>query len=85
MRRRGFIASAASSAILAAPGITRAESAKVLKFRPVGDLAALDPAWAGARPTRDHGYMVYDMLYGMDEDLVVRPQMAAGHVIDDDG
>ena len=29
--------------------------------------------------------MVYGILYGMDEDLVVRPQMAAGHVIDDDG
>jgi peptide/nickel transport system substrate-binding protein len=71
--------------ILALPGITRAESAKVLKFRPVGDLAVLDPVWSGVRPTRNHGYLVYDTLYGMDEDLVVRPQMAAGHVIEDDG
>jgi len=57
MRRRGFIAAATSSAILAAPRITRAESAKVLKFRPVGDLAVLDPVWSGARPTRNHGYL----------------------------
>jgi peptide/nickel transport system substrate-binding protein len=85
MRRRDLIGAATSSAILAAPGITRAESAKVLKFRPVGDLAVLDPVWSGARPTRNHGYLVYDTLYGMDEDLEVRPQMAAGHIIEDDG
>jgi peptide/nickel transport system substrate-binding protein len=85
MRRRDFVRAATSSAILAIPGITRAESVKVLKFRPVGDLAVLDPVWSGTRPTRNHGYLVYDTLYGMDEDLVVRPQMAAGHIIEDDG
>ena len=85
MRRRDFIGAATSSAILAAPRITRAESKKVLKFRPVGDLAVLDPVWSGARPTRNHAYLVYDTLYGMDEDLAVQPQMAAGHVINDDG
>jgi peptide/nickel transport system substrate-binding protein len=85
MRRRSFIGAATSSAILAAPGIAWAESAKVLKFRPVGDLAVLDPVWTGARPTRNHGYMVFDTLYGMDEGLAAQPQMAAGHVIEDDG
>ena len=29
--------------------------------------------------------MVYDMLYGVDDALHPRPQMAAGHVIEDDG
>ena len=29
--------------------------------------------------------MVYDTLYGRDEEFVPRPQMVEGHVIDDDG
>ena len=83
MRRRQLIGTVAA---LAAPRIARAEKSKnALQFRPVGDLAILDPVWSGARPTRNHGYLVFDTLYGLDEDLAVQPQMAAGHVIEDDG
>ena len=74
-----------SAVVLATPSIARARGANVLKFRPVGDLALLDPVWSGARPTRNHGYLIFDTLYGLDEDLVARPQMAAGHVTEDDG
>ena len=34
---------------------------------------------------RNHGYMVYDSLYGMDARFAVHPQMAEGHVLDDGG
>jgi peptide/nickel transport system substrate-binding protein len=82
MRRRQLLGTAAALA-LPAPAI--AQKASVLKFRPVGDLAVLDPVWTGARPTRDHAYLVFDTLYGIDEDFAVQPQMAAGHVVEDDG
>jgi len=82
MRRRQLLGTVAA---LAAPRVARAQNSKVLRFRPAGDLAILDPVWSGARPTRNHGYLVFDTLYGLDEELAVQPQMAAGHVIEDDG
>ena len=64
---------------LAVPHETRGwPSVQIASATTVGHLA-------GARSTRNHGYLVYDTLYGMDQDLAVRPQMAAGHVIEDDG
>ncbi len=85
IRRRQLGKSIASLAILAAPRIARAEKARVLRFVPTAPLTTLDPVWTGARGTRDHGYLVFDTLYGIDEALTPQPQMAAGHVIDDDG
>ncbi len=35
--------------------------------------------------TRNHAYLVYDFLYGIDDAARPHPQMAAGHVIEDDG
>jgi peptide/nickel transport system substrate-binding protein len=85
MRRRDMFKLSAGAAMLAAPRIARAEKSRVLRFVPAAPLAALDPVWTGARGTRDHGYLVFDTLYGIDESLVAQPQMAAGHTIDDDG
>src|SRR3984957_7938087 len=66
---------------LTAPHVSHAQAATTLKFIPVSDLVILDPVWTGARVTRNHGYLVFDTLYGVDETLTVRPQMAAGHTI----
>jgi peptide/nickel transport system substrate-binding protein len=85
MQRRSILKLAAGTAILATPRIVRAETSRVLRFVPVGGLAILDPVWTGARPTRNHGYLIFDTLYGIDESLVAQPQMAAGHTIDNDG
>ena len=84
MRRRDLLRAAVSLPLLAAPRIVRAERARALKFIPVSDLVVLDPVWTGARVTRNHGYLVFDTLYGLDETLTVQPQMAAGHTIDSD-
>jgi peptide/nickel transport system substrate-binding protein len=35
----------------------------------------LDPIWTTAAGTRDHGYMIYDTLFGMDAQGRVSPQM----------
>ena len=36
---------------------------------------------ATARPTRNHAFLVFDTLYGLDEDLLPQPQMVAGHTV----
>ena len=86
MRRRTFLA--ASAATLAMPTIGQADSQRVLKFIPQSDLAVLDPVWTTAYVTRNHGYMVYDTLYGQTGKKFgykCTPQMVAGHVIENDG
>jgi peptide/nickel transport system substrate-binding protein len=77
--------SAAALVTLAAPRIARSDASKHLRFVPTSDLVILDPVFTGARPTRNHGYLVFDTLYGLDENFAVRPQMAVGHSIEDAG
>jgi peptide/nickel transport system substrate-binding protein len=81
MRRRTFLASAAAT--LAAPAI--AEPARVLRFVPNVDLPVLDPVANTAAQVRNHAFLVFDTLYGLDDDYVPRPQMLAGHTTDADG
>ena len=64
MNRRGFLASTATA--LALPAVVRAQSQTTLKFIPQIDLAFLDPHWTTAYITRNHGYMVFDTLFGQD-------------------
>jgi peptide/nickel transport system substrate-binding protein len=83
MQRRDFLAS--GLAALAAPSIARAQGGSVLRFIPQADLAVLDPIWTTAYVTRNHGYMVFDTLYGWDSKFRATPQMVAGHVMENDG
>ncbi len=85
MKRRGFLAASAAVAAspLAAPAV--AQGAKVIKFAPQADLALVDPHFAPALVTRNHAYLVYDTLYGVDDEAKPHPQMAAGHVVEDNG
>jgi peptide/nickel transport system substrate-binding protein len=86
MRRRGLLASAlAGATVLAAPRVVRADAARVLKFIPQSDLATLDPHFTTASVTREHGFLVFDTLYGMDNAWQAQPQMVAGHVVSDGG
>lgn len=79
--RRTFLGAAAAS--LAAPGVARAAS--VLKFIPQADITILDPIWTTAYVTRNHGFLVFDTLYGTDAAFKASPQMVEGHVVDDGG
>ena len=83
MRRRTLLGTVAG--LLAIPHVSHAQATTTLKFIPVSDLVILDPVWTGARVTRNHGYLVFDTLYGVDEAYGTQPQMAAGHTIDNDG
>ncbi len=83
MQRRTFLG--AGAGLLAAPRLAGAQGAKVLRFAPSSDLAILDPTLAAAYVTRNHALMVFDQLYGQDNSYTPRPQMAAGHVVENDG
>ncbi len=84
MKRRTFMA--ATAATLAAPSV-RAQTAreKTLKLVPLTSLYSLDTVFNTSLVTTNHGYAVYDLLYGIDNQRNVRPQMAEGHTISDDG
>jgi peptide/nickel transport system substrate-binding protein len=82
MHRRRFLAGTAAT--LALPAAVRAQSATTMRFIPQIDLAFLDPHWTTAYVTRNHGYLVFDTLYGMDGSYKVSPQMVEGHVVDND-
>jgi len=79
--RRSLLA--ASAAALAAPAI--AQPAKLLRFIPEGDVAIIDPIWTTATVTRNHGYMVFDTLFGLDSQYKPSPQMLAGFNTEEDG
>ena len=66
----------ASIVALGAVGLAPLASAEsVLKVVMHSDVKALDPIWSGAYITRNHGYMLWDTLFAMDENLQVKPQM----------
>ncbi len=86
MKRRTLLGTAAAGLSgLAAPHVARAQGARLLRFIPQADLSTLDPHWNTAYVTRNHGFMVFDTLYGVDSDYRVSGQMVAGHVAEDGG
>ncbi|MBI1943603.1 MAG: ABC transporter substrate-binding protein [Betaproteobacteria bacterium] len=48
---------------------------KVLRVVPHSNLSILDPIWTTAYMSRNHGYMIYDTLFGTDEKSQIKPQM----------
>src|SRR5229473_7397660 len=86
MRRRDLLrAAGASLAAIAAPRIGRSERTNKLIFVPPTDLSVLDPVVTSLRSTRNHAYLVFDTLYGIDTNWTAQPQMVEGHQVDDDG
>jgi len=57
---------------------------RTLRFVPYSNLIVMDPVWSISIIGLDHAYMTCDQLYGLDENFVVQPQMAAGHEVSDD-
>src|SRR6187397_2425601 len=58
---------------------------RTLRFVPIPDLTSLDPVGSANRASHNHGYLVFDTLYGLDETFTARPQMAEGHTVENDG
>ncbi len=77
MHRRTFLAGSAATAAVAvaAPYVHAQKKGGTLKFVPHADLKILDPVWTTAYITRNHGYMIYDMLFAPDANIRMQPQM----------
>ncbi|MXP64442.1 ABC transporter substrate-binding protein [Roseomonas sp. M0104] len=84
LHRRAFLG--ASAALLAAPALAQGNKGNsLLRFIPQANLSALDPIWTTATVTANHGYYVFDVLYAVNKAGEVKPQMAEGHEVSDDG
>jgi peptide/nickel transport system substrate-binding protein len=58
--------------------------ANVLRVAPHAELKIVDPAWTTAYITRNHGYLIYDTLFAMDENFEPKPQMVDKWTVSDD-
>ncbi|MFO1087263.1 MAG: ABC transporter substrate-binding protein [Reyranellaceae bacterium] len=79
--QRFLLAIASVLAVLAA-SVASAQTVRVVMH---SDLKVLDPIWSGAYIVRNHGYMVYDTLFAMDEKFQIQPQMVESWTKSDDG
>ncbi len=71
--RSWMFALAMAATAVEAPQVGCAET--VLRFIPQADLRVLDPIWTSAYITRNHGYMVFDTLFGVDAAFQPQPEM----------
>ena len=87
MQRRAFLLSTmAASLATAFPAVLRAQTGKtIFRWVPSADLSLLDPTFTTAAITQTHAQLVFDTLYGLDADYLPHPQMASGHVTENDG
>ena len=69
--------------LLAAPLPAPAET--TLRIVPQADLKILDTVFTTASVTSSHGYMIYDVLLSLDENLQPQPQMLESYERSDDG
>ena len=61
-----------------------ASAQTTMKVVMLSDLKILDPIWTTAYIVRDHGYMIYDVLFALDAKLQVQPQMVDTWKVSDD-
>src|SRR5215208_4370830 len=80
--RRFLLATVAALAAVCAVPFASAQTLKVVMH---SDLKVLDPIWSGAYIVRNHGYMLYDTLFAMDEQFQIKPQMVDSWTVSDDG
>ena len=84
VRRRDLLKLATAST-LPLPAIGQDMRARTLRLVPSTDLVSLDPVFSTALVAVQHGYHVFDTLYGVDGAMRPQPQMAEGHQVGDDG
>ena len=89
MKRRSFLraaAAAGATAGLGAPAVV-AQSARerTLRVAPLTALVSVDTMFNTSLVTTNHGYAVYDTLFGFTAKREITPQMAEGHLVEDGG
>src|SRR5205085_1955134 len=74
-RVRNFRWNVLVAAVALAASVGTAAAQKTVKAVMHSDVKIVDPIWTTAYITRNHGYMIYDTLFAMDEKGDVKPQM----------
>src|ERR1700712_3754850 len=91
MDRRSFLKTMAGAGALAAmggiaaPALSQGAAAKTLRFVPQANLANFDPIWGTQYVVRNAAALVWDTLYGCDEQLQPQRQMVEGESVSSDG
>ena len=84
MKRRSLLTAAAAS-LPTTFAIAQSNRARTLRFVPQANLTLLDPIFTTALVTINHGWAIYDTLFGANVKQEVKPQMADGYTVSDDG
>ena len=86
--RREIVRGAAATAVATSfgtPSVHAQTDRQILRFVPQAELKILDPVWTTGYITQNHGYLVYDTLFGTDANLQVKPQMVDRTTVSPDG
>jgi len=78
------VRSAAWAGAFALAFVLPALAQKTIVIVPHSNLAILDPVWTTAYMSRNHGYMIYDTLFGTDDKNQIRPQMVESWTVSPD-
>src|SRR6478752_10429605 len=84
LRRRVALAASIGLAAAMATASVPAAAQTTLRMVSHADIKILDPIWTTALITRNHGYLVYDVLFAKDADLKIQPQMAEKYEVSPD-
>src|SRR5438128_3339038 len=75
----------AATGRLSAPAVAQGAAARTLRFVPQANLANFDPIWGTQYVVRNASGMVWDTLYGVDEELQPQRQMVEAEEVSADG
>ncbi len=89
MDRRTFLTGAAAAAAASsgplAPALAQGAVGRTLRVIPQANLTSLDPVWTTAVVTRNHAFLIYDQICATNAAGEVKPQMAEGWDVAQDG
>lgn len=80
-----LLAVAAVAQVLLVGSPTHAQDTKSILFVPEQLPSTMDPIVSWLAEDQQHGYMIYDTLFGLDEDSNPRPQMVGDFSVSEDG
>jgi len=85
MKRRDFLGTAAAATgSLSMPRLANAQNARVLRFVPQANLSSLDAIAGTQYVVRNASLLIWDTLFGVDSNLVPKPQMVEAWETADD-
>jgi hypothetical protein len=83
--RQAALSGPAAALGLSAPRLAAAQGQRTVRFVPQADIAITDPHTTTGIVTRNHAFMVFDTLYGVDAELRPQPQMVESHAVEEGG